>query len=108
MAALLGLGDADGMAESTSGEVNPDIPKTIDQKQLDSLQSKGMQVRIMSHNPVMLDLTLPAGANQQLGAMKNHLRAIAKNVVWLNLSHNNFTEASLDFLPLMSSPTSAK
>jgi uncharacterized membrane protein len=99
--AWLGLGNAGIIAENSDREVNPDIPKSIDRNQLDSLRSKGMQVRIMSHNPVMLDLTLPAGASQPLSAMKSHLKAVSKNVVWLNLSHNNCTDASLDFLPLM-------
>ena len=97
----LGLGSEVANAEEAGVEVNPDIPKTVDQNQLDSLRSKGMQVRIMSHNPVMLDITLPAGATQSISTMKNHLKAVAKNVVWLNLSHNNCTDASLDFLPLM-------
>ncbi|MDN3655624.1 c-type cytochrome domain-containing protein [Ferruginibacter paludis] len=101
VAALLGLGDAGEVAESNGPQVNPDIPKTVDQGQLDSLRSKGMQVRIMSHNPVMLDVTLPAGATQPLSNMKSNLKAVAKNIVWLNLSHNNCTDASLDFLPLM-------
>lgn len=99
--AWLGLGDAGTFAENSNREVNPDIPKSIDPDQLDSLRSKGMQVRIMLHNPVMLDLTLPAGTSQPLNVMKSHLKAVAKNVVWLNLSHNNCTDASLDFLSLM-------
>jgi uncharacterized membrane protein len=102
VSAWLGLGGEEPNAEEAGAEVNPDIPKTVDQNQLDSLRSKGMQVRIMSHNPVMLDLTLPTGTAQPLSAMKSHLKAVAKNVVWLNLSHNNCTDASLDFLPLMS------
>lgn len=101
VAALLGLGDAVAIAENDGREVNPDIPKNVDQNQLDSLRSKGMQVRIMSHNPVMLDLTLPAGAAQSLSAMRNQLKAVAKNIVWLNLSHNNCTDASLDVLSWM-------
>lgn len=101
VSAWLGLGGAVANAEEAGAEVNPDIPRTVDEKQLDSLRSKGMQVRIMSHNPVMLDITLPAGTVQPLSAMKSHLKAVAKNVVWLNLSQNNCTDASLDFLPLM-------
>lgn len=101
VAAWLGLGDSSAIAENSDREVNPDIPKNVDPNQLDSLRSMGMQVRIMSHNPVMLDLTLTAGASQPLSAMKSHLKAVAKNVVWLNLSHSNCTDASLDFLPLM-------
>jgi len=101
IAGILGLGDAAEVTESNGPEANPEIPKTVDEKQLDSLRSKGMQVRVMSHNPVMLDITLPAGSSQSLAAMKSHLNAVAKNVVWLNLSANNFTDASLDFLPSM-------
>ena len=44
---------------------------------------------------------MPAGNSQPLSALKNNLKAVAKNVVWLNLSHNNYTDASLDFLPSM-------
>ncbi len=101
VAGWLGLENGGVIAENNDREVNPDIPKSVDPNQLDSLRSKGMQVRIMSHNPVMLDLTLPAGATQSLSGMKSHLKALAKNVVWLNLSHNNCTDGSLDFLPLM-------
>lgn len=99
--AWLGLGNVGIIAENSDREVNPDIPKSIDQNLLDSLRSKGMQVRIMSHNPVMLDLTLPPGTSQPLSAMKSYLKAVAKNVIWLNLSNNNCTDVSLDFLPLM-------
>jgi len=101
VSAWLGLGGAVANAEEAGTEVNSDIPKTVDENQLDSLRNKGMQVRIMSHNPVMLDITLPAGTRQPLSAMKSHLKAVAKNVVWLNLSQNNCTDANLDFLPLM-------
>jgi len=101
VAGWLGLSDASTVDESNERAININIPKNIDQNQLDSLRSKGMLVRILSHNPVMLDLTLPSGTTQQLSAMKSHLKAVAKNVVWLNLSHNNCTDGSLDFLPLM-------
>jgi Leucine-rich repeat (LRR) protein len=101
VAGWLGLGDAIAVDENNERVINLNIPKNVDQNQLDSLRSMGMLVRILSHNPVMLDLTLPANTMQPLSAMKSHLKAVAKNVVWLNLSHNNCTDGSLDFLPLM-------
>ena len=64
--------------------------------------SKALQkASIYEYDVILLDITLPAGAAQSISIMKNHLKAVAKNVVWLNLSHNNCTDASLDFLPLM-------
>ena len=55
----------------------------------------------MLHQPVMLDITLPSGSGVTINSIKANLRAIAKNVIWLNLSNNNLTENELDFLPLM-------
>ena len=49
----------------------------------------------------MLDVTLTAGSNNKINSINNNLRAIAKNVIWLNLSNNGLTENDLDFLPLM-------
>ncbi|MBZ5858778.1 c-type cytochrome domain-containing protein [Flavihumibacter profundi] len=101
VAVFLGLGDGGEIADNSGIAVNPDIPKSFNQNLLDSLRNKGVHVRLMSHNPVMLDITMPAGSGDKLGIIKSNLRAVAKNVIWLNLSNNKLTENDLDFLPLM-------
>ncbi|ULQ51406.1 DUF2231 domain-containing protein [Flavihumibacter fluvii] len=104
VAAWLGLGDAGSDADlmaNSDAPVNPDIPQNLSQGLLDSLRKKGVQVRVMAHRPVMLDITLPAGSGDQLPFIKANLKSVAKNIVWLNLSNNGLTEKDLDFLPQM-------
>lgn len=87
--------------ESAHDVVNPEIPATVNQAMVDSLRSKGVNVRIMLHNPVMLDVTLPAGSRIEINSIKSDLIAVAKNVVWLNLSDNQLKVSDLDFLSAM-------
>lgn len=104
-AAFLGLTGPQNGNEITSnenGQVNPDIPTSFNNALIDSLRNNGVNVRVMLHQPVMLDITLPAGNGASLNSIKSTLRSIAKNVIWLNLSNNGLTENELDFLPLMS------
>lgn len=104
VAAFLGLGaagDAGEMTANTGNEINPDIPQSFNIALVDSLRNKGAHVRVMQHKPVMLDVTVPAGFGNQLPLIKANLKTISKNVVWLNLSNNGFTDKDLDFLSLM-------
>ncbi len=104
VALFLGLGegnDAGELASITGREINPDIPAGFNKAMADSLRGKGVTVRVMLHNPVMLDVTLPAGTGAKIDLIRNELKAVAKNVIWLNLSNNGLTEKDLDFLPLM-------
>ncbi len=104
VAALLGFGDmADDSSPTASGmnEINPEIPSSVNMDIVDNLRNKGMNVRIMQHHPPMLDITLPSESDAQIDLLKPDLIAIAKNVIWFNVSDNDFTEKDLDFLPQM-------
>jgi Leucine-rich repeat (LRR) protein len=69
---------------------------------IDSLRNKGVNVRIMLHQPVMLDITIPPGFGSAINSINSNLKSIAKNVIWLNISNNELTENELGFLPSMS------
>ena len=103
-AQFLGLGESSQTREviSTSeGKVNPEIPSVINLGLIDSLRNQGVNVRIMLHHPVLLDITLPAGSGNKMNRIIGNLKTIAKNVIWLNLSNNGLTDTDVDFLPLM-------
>ena len=78
--------------------VNPDIPAHIDTMHVGELRKKGLMVRFMLKNPVMLDITLPAASGIKAADFKDHILPLAKNIIWLNLSSNNFIDADLSFL----------
>jgi len=80
---------------------NPDIPVFSNMKLLDSLRNMGLNIRVMQHKPLMLDVTLPEVKRKQIASIRSGLKSIAKNVIWLNLSGNDLTDSDLDFLPLM-------
>jgi uncharacterized membrane protein len=80
---------------------NPDIPVFINLKLLDSLRNLGLNIRVMQHQPLMLDISLPEGNGKQIALIKPGLKSIAMNVIWLNLSGNDLTDTELDFLPLL-------
>ena len=101
---FLGFTGTSNSKESTNLEnskVNPDIPTVFNTALIDSLRNKGVNVRVMLHQPVMLDITIPSGFGIAINSIKSNLRNIAKNVIWLNVSNNGLTENELDFLPLM-------
>ena len=104
IASYLKIGEACKNIESSDPDYpvsNPDIPVFTNLKLLDSLRNLGLNIRIMQHQPLMLDISLPEGKKEQIGAMKPGLKSIAKNVIWLNLSSNNLSDKDLDFLPLL-------
>ena len=104
VAVFLGLSeteDGNELAAISGREVNADIPLVFNMALADSLRKKGVSVRVMLHHPVMLDVTLPPGFDKKIGFILSDLKAVAKNVIWLNLSANGLTENELDFLPLM-------
>jgi len=80
---------------------NPDIPVFTNLKLLDSLRQLGLNIRVMQHQPLMLDITLPEANSKQIALIKPGLNSIANNVIWLNLSANNLTDKDLDFLPYL-------
>ena len=82
-------------------DINPDIPLALDSRYIDSLRAKGFMVRMMLQKPVMLDVTLPANTGKKMADVKDDLLHAAKNIVWLNLSGNNFNDGDLAVLKQM-------
>ena len=104
IANYLKIGPSDTQKESANPDYpvsNPDIPTFSNLKLLDSLRNMGLNIRVMQHQPLMLDITMPRGNSNQIVFIKPGLKSIAKNVIWLNLSSTNLTDKDLDFLPLM-------
>lgn len=104
IATYLKIGGAGNNVESADPDYpvsNPDIPVFTNLKLLDSLRNLGLNIRVMQHQPLMLDITLPGGKGIQIQSVKPGIKSIAKNVIWLNLSANNLTDKDLDFLPLL-------
>ena len=66
-----------------------------DMESVDDLRKKGLAIRIMLHRPIMLDVTLAAGSAVAMRDIEKELNAVAKNVIWLNLSDNNFSDIDL-------------
>ena len=80
---------------------NPEIPSEFNASLIDTLRNQGFVVRMMQHNPVMLDITLPPGSHVDLKNLNESLKTVAKSVIWLNLSNNGLKENDLDFLKYM-------
>lgn len=77
------------------------VSVSVDTSLLDNLRKTGFQVRLMQLQPLMLDITLPAGSGVKAALIKPVIHPLAKHIVWLNLSGNNFTDDDLDFLPAL-------
>ena len=104
VALLLGIGSPTSVSEiaiTENSKINPEIPGISNTALIDSLRNKGVNVRIMLHQPVMLDITIPQGFGSAINSIKPILQSIAKNVIWLNISNNELTDDDLDFLPWM-------
>jgi len=105
VASYLKIGDfsgSDELAGTANDAVNQDIPAFVNMALIDTLRSKGLNIRVMQHKPLMLDITLPEGKGDLLNLIKSDLRSIAKNIIWLNFSNNDLTEQDLESLGLMS------
>ena len=103
-ASLLGLG-GHSLAEinsSTGQKINGNIPETLDMTLVENLRKQGLVVRVMLQKPVMLDVTLPSGSGRKMGDIVNDLKPVVRNIIWLNLSDNGFTENDLGILKHMS------
>ncbi|MEJ1236631.1 DUF2231 domain-containing protein [Chryseolinea sp. T2] len=93
--AIIGL-EGSGLNDATVINAklpNPDIPSTTDEAAIDNLRKHGVMVRAMLHSPVMLDVILPSGTVMK--EVESDLHAIARNIVWLNLSGNNLETKDL-------------
>ncbi len=69
---------------------------------VENLRRKGLTVRVMLQQPVMLDVTLPAGSRLHIGEIREDISRVAGNIIWLNLSNNGLTENDLGFLRQLS------
>ena len=101
IAAVLGIGNSTAVSETAiteNSKINPEIPAISNTALIDSLRNKGVNVRLMLHQPVMLDITIPPGMSASINSIKPILQSIAKNVIWLNLSNNGLTDNDLDFI----------
>ena len=101
IAVVLGIGNSIAVSElaiTENSKINPEIPAISNTALIDSLRNKGINVRLMLHQPVMLDITIPPGMSASINSIKPILQSIAKNVIWLNLSDNGLTDNDLDFL----------
>jgi uncharacterized membrane protein len=101
IAVVLGIGNSIAVSETAiteNSKINPEIPAISNTALIDSLRNKGINVRLMLHQPVMLDITIPPGMSASINSIKPILQSIAKNVIWLNLSDNGLTDNDLDFL----------
>lgn len=99
LAAYLGIDGGEPVEEAAAAQViSPDIPLTTDTLPISRLRKNGVMVRFMLKKPVMLDITLPANSGIKAAEFKNDMMPLAKNIIWLNLSSNNFTDSDLSFL----------
>ena len=101
---FLGLSEAldyAAMFSHAGKEINSAIPNDFNMALADSLRTMGVNVRVMLHHPAMLDVTVPAGSAIKIESIEKYLKAIAENVIWLNLSGNGWSEDDLDFLTHM-------
>jgi uncharacterized membrane protein len=101
IAVVLGIENSIAVSETAiteNSKINPEMPAILNTALIDSLRNKGINVRLMLHQPVMLDITIPPGMSASINSIKPILQSIAKNVIWLNLSDNGLTDNDLDFL----------
>ncbi len=101
VAMYLGIGRPVSAAEDTHSftpVINPDIPAVADTSLIGRLKKKGLMVRLMLKNPLMLDVTLPAKSGIKVVDFRDDMLPLAKNIIWLNLSSNNFSDSDLSFL----------
>jgi hypothetical protein len=103
-ASSLGLGgfSLEEITYLTDQKINENIPQTLDLKLVDKLREKGLVVRVMFQKPVMLDVTLPPRSGIKMESIENELGPVARNIIWLNLSDNDFSEGDLEILMQMS------
>jgi uncharacterized membrane protein len=98
MAGMLGFGLPGEVAIGNSvAQINPKIPLESDINQIEVARKKGFIVRVMSHKPMMLDVTLPKPSAQNALSLAV-LKPFAKNIIWLNLSGLQLTDQDVGIL----------
>jgi len=78
--------------------INRDIPMQADTLAMGRLREKGLMIRLMLKKPMMLDVTLPANSGVKMAEIKEDLMVLAKHIVWLNFSGNDFADNDLSIL----------
>jgi uncharacterized membrane protein len=81
--------------------VNPNIPPSGDTAQITVARQEGFVIRVMNHQPLMLDVTLPPKAGKS-GVNLAVLKPLAKHIIWLNLSDLNLTDGHLGIVATFS------
>jgi uncharacterized membrane protein len=78
--------------------INRDIPMQADTLAMGRLRAKGLMIRLMLKKPMMLDITLLSNSGVKMAEIKDDLMILAKHIIWLNFSNNNFTDNDLSIL----------
>lgn len=100
---LFGLSTSSGIQTTVMDQnVNANIPDTVDMGFIDNLREKGLVVRVMLQKPVMLDVTLPSRSGRRMSDIEDDLRSLARHIIWLNLSDNDFADRDFGILQQMS------
>lgn len=89
--------------QEMSDTLHTHVPAAFNLALLDSLRRQGWQVRVMLHQPVLLDLSWPQGKPMPAGQLARSLQPVAKNIIWLNLSAHGLSGADLAILPQLTS-----
>lgn len=70
--------ESNELAGTTTDDFNQDIPAFSNYALIDTLRSKGLNIRVMQHKPLMLDVTLPEDRGDLLNIINSDLKSIAK------------------------------
>ncbi len=91
--------EVDRSSVTLTEDISFAFPDTVP---VERLRSKGVVVRIVDHQPVKLDVTLPSRSGIRMDEIRDDLNRLAGSIIWINLSDNNFTEDELDILASLS------
>ncbi len=98
VASVLGFAGTTSVMAAEEGNsrfpVNPNIPLSGDTAQITVARREGFVIRVMNHQPLMLDVTLPPKAGKS-GVNLAVLKPLARHIIWLNLSDLNLTDGQL-------------
>ena len=100
VAIVLGMAPSQENKEEvfTAQKINPNIPQIFDSIAIENLRKKDWKVRIMMHQPAMLDLTKMASNASDIKDALADLKKLSGNIIWLNLAGDKLTEKDLAFL----------
>ncbi len=105
VASVLGFaGPTDALvadAGNANHPVNPNIPPLGDTAQITVARQEGFIIRVMNHQPLMLDVTLTPKAGKSGGNLAV-LKPLARHIIWLNLSDLNLTDSQLSIVATFS------